>query len=266
MYRVGIAHRRSLHCAHEAMNIVDRTPEGPVMRQGVPQPGKYVHRDATERRFEADGSAPSGRNTNRSTHVASFGHRHTARGHGGAGSTTRAARRSQGVPWIASGAPQTIVGDARVGELGCVGAADDDRPGREQPIHDPRVRFGDDVALGPRTESDAVPSPWRGVLDGHRHAMQRTVTLAQSPCPIEGLVGPDLHEAVQLRLNLVDATQGCFDEFERCCVTTGEQPTLVGDGRKCRIHSYQSIRSMFSRGSSRRSGGAPWPDRSRGRL
>ncbi len=183
--------------------------------------GRLVAEQPAERRGDADGAAAVGAGRDD----------RQPRGERGGGSAARAAGGEVGVPRVAGGAEEEVVGEALDAELGHVRLADDDAARRAQPAD------GDAVGLGGRRIGEPAGAV-RGahaahvvvVLREHRQPSQRARVLAPADGGVDG---------VRLGQRLVGAQRGHRIQVARAqrCARATPRRGAARSSRRCARHA-----------------------------
>ena len=180
-------------------------------------PGRLVPADAAPVRREADRAADV---------AAELERRHAGRD-GGRGAARRAAGGARGVPRVVARAEDRVVGLPVPRQGRGVGLAEDHRARAAQPPHRLRVVLGHVVPGGqPARRSHARGLV--GVLDRHRHAVQRADVVAAGQRRVGGVrgsaraVGVERDDGVQRAVERFDAGQVVLQQLAARHVATAD--------------------------------------------
>ena len=146
--------------------------------------------------------------------------------------------RSQG---LLVGAVDVVVA-LEVGEIvGNVGLAEDDRPGREQPVDRDRVRLRDVAAKLGRPPGGGKPRDVVGILDGHGQTVERPPHLAagerrvRRPGPFAGPLEVEHHDCIEVRVEPIDPGDEVIEQLE------APDSAAPEDRRRARSHSERPV-------------------------
>jgi len=221
--------RDHLHARDDVVHAArDRTDHLEIMQDGR-KPRAAFHRIA--RRLEADQAGMRCRPPDRAAAIGAERERTHARGDRRHRTTARAAGRQRGIPRIARGAEQQIIGKAVQRELRHIGLAEDDGTGLAKPLHRQFVLVGHVVGVKPAAPGGAQAGDQDVVLDRDRHAVERADRAALLP-PFRALIGRvngagfvQGYDGIELRIELPDARQRRVDHLAR------RQAFAIGDGK-----------------------------------
>ena len=193
-------------------------------RQGV-----AAHRQQAPRRLVAEDAAEVGWIADRAADVgADFQGRHTAR-QGRRGTARRTAGGTLQVPRVVGGAVQDVVALEIHQPQRHVRLAEDDRPGRLQPLHRQRVLGGNVVLQQRRAERRRQARQVERLLARHRHAVQRPPHLAARqrrvglPGALAGAVGVLDDDGIDARIELLNVLQVVIEKLQATDLPVADQ-------------------------------------------
>src|SRR5215469_9444960 len=161
----------------------------------------------------------------------------TAGGDGRSFAAARAARRVRRIPRIGSFAGEAVVGFVGHQEFGCVGIAEQDGAGFFQARDDSRVGVRDVVLAEERAGGTGPAGDVERGFYRKRDSFKGTRSLAAHETRFAfagacaGGFRIDVHEGIQLRLNLLDAPKVSLDELDWGKVFAAEFFESFHDGK-----------------------------------
>jgi hypothetical protein len=206
-------------------------------------PRGRVHRHAPEAWLEADEAAEARGDADRTGAVRAERQWRQARRNGCRSSAGGSTRRAREVPGIARLAEQSVIGRAAPGELGQVGPADEDRPGRVQARYARGVLRRSELREQARAVSGALAGRPEIVFDRDGHAMKRAERLAAHHRPLgrasftESALGVDHDVGAQPWVQPVDPLQHSAGDLDRRQGAATDQLRQLDGGREAEVGS-----------------------------
>ena len=173
---------------------------------------------------------------------------------GGCRAAAAAARRVVGVPGVAAGVADQVLGGTGLAELGGVGLAQDDGAGGLDPLDDDGIHVGHAVAeySGPHGGCDPVGQ--LQVLDGDWDAMQRAEGIAAPHRFIggagigEGLVRAEGEVGAEAWVEFLNALVEQLGEFDGGDFSIGDHTPDFGGGGEGKFGVHGKPRSVTDLG------------------
>ena len=199
----------------DGRSVGEGAREHPVdSKRGVAQLGGG--RDAPARRLEADQAAAGGGDPDRATAVVAVRHREHPGRHRRGGPARGAAGRALQVPGVVRRAEEACLAGGQDAVLGQRRRADDHEAGIAQAPCDVVVIVGHVVGHQPAAVGEAQALDGPVVLDGRGDAREGTRVAGRDRVGGgQRTLGVDLHEGVELGVELLDAIERALHELAR---------------------------------------------------
>ena len=216
-------------------------------------------------RLVAAHAAPIRGQPNRSRDVAAQLEHREARGERGGRPTRRPAGGARGVPRVVGGSEDRVVGLPVGSEGRCVGLAEDHRTRFTQPLHGLGIPLGHVV---PCRDAAGGAHACRlvGVLDRHRHAVQRAQDFSPRHRRVRGIrraaraVGVKCHNGIQRWVQPFDARQVVIEQLPARELTTPNRLRQFMSGLQRKLgHDGGLISICANRRIVPQSPGVSWP-------